>query len=56
MKAIKQIPRPDLTSAKRLTPLEMNNLRLFRQHTVLSPELINRLAANTASTDTAKAG
>ncbi|MBD5230008.1 MAG: hypothetical protein HDS69_08265 [Bacteroidales bacterium] len=38
MKTIKQIPRPDLKSARRLKPLEMNHIRCQRQHTLLTPD------------------
>ena len=35
---IKEIPGPDLTSARRLKPLEMNAIRIRRQHTILTPD------------------
>ncbi len=44
MKQIKQIPHPELDSARRLKPLEMNNIRCMREHTVLTPEQLDRLA------------
>ena len=45
MKTVKQIPHPKFDSARRLKPLEMNNLRCRRQHTVLTPEQLDRIAA-----------
>ena len=44
MKQIKQIPHPELDSARRLKPLEMNNIRCMREHTVLTPEQLDRIA------------
>lgn len=38
MKPIKLIPRPDFKSARQLKPLEMNNIRCQRQHSILTPD------------------
>ena len=46
MKPIKQIPHPEFTAARRLKPLEMNNIRCMREHTVLTPEQLDRIARN----------
>ncbi|MDE6282653.1 MAG: hypothetical protein K2L97_01535 [Muribaculaceae bacterium] len=50
MKTIKQIPRPQFVSARRLKPLEMNAIRCQRQHTLLTPDQLKRLAGDKAST------
>ena len=44
MNSVKNIPRPEFTSARRLTPMEMNNIRCQKRHTVLTPEQIEKLA------------
>lgn len=44
MKTVKQIPRPDFTSARKLKPLEMNAIRCQRRHTILTPEQLDRIA------------
>lgn len=44
MKKIRQIPRPELEKAGKLTPLELNAIKLDDKHTVLTPELLERLA------------
>lgn len=43
MNAVKQIPRPVLTAAHKLTPLQLNSLKLSKKHTVLTPEAIEEL-------------
>lgn len=45
MKKPKTIPHPQFTSARRLKPLEMNALRCHRQHSVLTPEQLDRIAS-----------
>lgn len=42
MKRVKQIPVPDLSSAKILTPLEMNGIAIQRNHTLLTPENLGK--------------
>lgn len=37
---IKQIPHPELKSAERLTPLQLNGMRWDNKHTVLTPEIL----------------
>ncbi len=44
MKTVKQIPHPDLTSARKLKPLEMNSIRCQRRHSILTPEQLDRIA------------
>ncbi len=47
MKAkVKQIPHPLFTSARRLKPLEMNSIRCSKQHTILTPEQLDRLGGS----------
>lgn len=36
------IPRPVMTDAMRLTPLQLNAIRVGQQHTVLTPERLKR--------------
>ncbi|MBD5304370.1 MAG: hypothetical protein K2G53_06915 [Muribaculaceae bacterium] len=43
MKTVKQIERPQFTAARKLTPLEMNGIRVLRQHTVLTPRLLHSI-------------
>ncbi|MCM1318966.1 MAG: hypothetical protein NC217_01120 [Muribaculaceae bacterium] len=38
----KKIPHPELQSAKRLTPLQLNAMRWDNKHTVLTPEIIRQ--------------
>ncbi|MBD5356782.1 MAG: hypothetical protein HDR88_07240 [Bacteroides sp.] len=46
MKAnIKQIPRPELKSARRLSPLQLNTMRCDKRHSVLTPEQVEKLSA-----------
>lgn len=40
---IKQIPKPQLTSATRLTPMELNSFTCESKHTVLTPELLESM-------------
>lgn len=40
---IKRIPKPDLVSARKLTPLQLNALRFDKRHTILTPERIAAL-------------
>lgn len=44
-KTVKQIEMPEFTSATKLTPLQMNKLKCSPKHTVLTPELLDRMAA-----------
>lgn len=44
MNEIKQIPRPELKSARKMTPLELNNIRIGKKHTVLTPEQLEELS------------
>ncbi len=41
---IKQIPHPQLKSAHRLSPLELNQIHCDKRHTVLTPEQIAKLS------------
>ncbi len=54
MKTIKQIPRPDFTSARRLKPLEMNAIRINRRHTILTPDQLDRLARSSVDASMAQ--
>lgn len=42
---MKKIVRPELKSAVKLTPREMNDIRFSRKHTVLTPAQLEKLAA-----------
>lgn len=46
---IKSIPRPNLESGKRLTPLQLNAMRWDNKHTVLTPEVLEEAARNVAA-------
>lgn len=56
MKRPKQIPRPQLENAVKLTALQLNALRPTDKHTVLTPELLKKTADNLPhnQTDTKK--
>lgn len=45
MKKVKTIQRPQLSGAHVMTAAEMNKFRLSDKHTVLTPELLARVAA-----------
>lgn len=45
MQKPKQIPRPDLQDAQKLTPLQLNALKCSRKHTLLTPEQLAALAS-----------
>ena len=45
MKTVKHIPRPDLKSARKLTPLEMNEMRCDRKHSLLSRARLDQISA-----------
>lgn len=45
MDRIKKIPQPQFKSAKKLTPLQLNSFRCRKQHTLLTPEQLERIAA-----------
>ena len=45
MKSVKQIPRPDLNSARKLTPLEMNAVKCDSQHSLLNRERLDQIAS-----------
>lgn len=51
MKTIKQIPHPNLAKARKLSPLKLNNIHLQKKHTVITEQLLGRLAGKTDSTD-----
>lgn len=42
MKKVRQISQPHLSSAKILTPLEMNGIAIQRNHTLLTPENLSQ--------------
>ncbi|MDE6416259.1 MAG: hypothetical protein K2K68_04440 [Duncaniella sp.] len=46
MKKIKHIPHPDLLSAEKLAPLQLNSFRCEKKHTLLSPEQLEKIAAD----------
>ena len=48
MKSIKQIPRPSLEGARKLTPLEMNGIKINRLHSVLTPDRLTSSQNKTA--------
>ena len=43
---MKRIHRPTLESARVLSALELNNYRFSGKHTVLTPELLEKMAAS----------
>ncbi|MDE5805861.1 MAG: hypothetical protein K2H58_06330 [Paramuribaculum sp.] len=45
MKRIKQISRPQLSSARRLSPLELNRIAYEERHSVLTPAQLEAMAA-----------
>jgi hypothetical protein len=44
MKKVKNIPHPELKSARQLKPLELNAFQIEKRHTILTPEQLERLA------------
>lgn len=46
MTTMKRIHRPTLESARMLSALELNNYRFSGKHTVLTPELLEKMAAS----------
>lgn len=46
MTTMKRIHRPTLESARVLSALELNNYRFSGKHTVLTPELLEKMAAS----------
>ncbi len=56
MKTPNKIPHPQFTSARKLKPLEINNIRCARQHTVLTPEVLNRIATSQKDSETTSVG
>lgn len=56
MKQAKQIKRPELNSARRLTALELNALDCNPKHTVITPALLDSMAKNNKSADRDPAG
>lgn len=43
----KQLVMPQLDDAKELRPAELNNIRFSTKHTVLTPELLEKMSAQT---------
>ncbi len=43
MKKVKQIPRPEFTSAEKLSPLQLNSFRCEKKHTLLTPEQLEKI-------------
>lgn len=52
----KSIPHPELKSARRLKPLEMNAIRCQRRHTVLTPEQLDNIAKSEKNNGTVTNG
>lgn len=46
MTTMKRIHRPTLETARELSALELNNYRFSGKHTVLTPELLEKMAAS----------
>ncbi len=46
MTTMKRIHRPTLETARVLSALELNNYRFSGKHTVLTPELLEKMAAS----------
>ena len=46
MTTMKRIHRPTLETARLLSALELNNYRFSGKHTVLTPELLEKMAAS----------
>lgn len=40
----RQIARPELSDARKLTPMEMNGLKFNDRHTLLTPEVLKAMA------------
>lgn len=47
---MKQIPHPDLKSATRLTPLQMNAIHFAKKRTVLTADMLRKGADNNTNT------
>lgn len=56
MKQAKQIKQPELKSARRLTPLELNALDCNPKHTVITPTLLDSITKSNKSADRNTAG
>ncbi|MDE6444627.1 MAG: hypothetical protein K2K64_09465 [Muribaculaceae bacterium] len=44
MNEIKMITPPELKSARKLKPLELNGIRIGRKHSVLTPQQLEEIA------------
>ena len=52
----KIIPHPNFEHAKRLSPLELNNLRYDNRHTVITPELLEKMSERAKSQNSDRNG
>lgn len=55
MTTMKRIHRPTLETARVLSALELNNYRFSGKHTVLTPELLEKMAASAQRKNAAQA-
>ncbi len=45
MKTPKNIPHPNLRNAEKLSPLQLNEIKIDEKHTVLTPQLLEEMAS-----------
>lgn len=55
-KNIDEIQLPNLSGISKMTPLQMNEVRFNKQHTVLTPELLKQLDAKRQTPTPTKPG
>lgn len=46
MKKPLSIPRPQLERAEKLSPLQLNDIKIDDKHTILTPELLIKISGN----------
>lgn len=51
---VKIIPHPALDSARKLSPMELNNIKFSQKRTILTPAMLDKLAAKASSADEVK--
>ncbi|MBD5254556.1 MAG: hypothetical protein HDS53_00545 [Barnesiella sp.] len=56
MKPIKQIPRPQLNGARRLSALQLNRIAYEERHSVLTPDQLQSLAASAEAASGSSSG
>ncbi len=45
MKKPVSIPKPELNDAEKLTPLQLNEIKVGDKHTVLTPQLLKQMGS-----------